>query len=177
MWLLIFCGWRSPPGFFVPVYHVVWMHYAVALYTTEHTSFPLGFYWRKNSDGCFEITRLSLSLSEVLISLSVLVWDKSPALSAHIIVVITSSQNVCTWLFNWTSLGLYIKQRKWNWNWNWGFENYSWEWWEFSCMLVRYISLSLWRIHVSTNTDCLTKTEIQGLSLAIGPLLAEKSIV
>lgn len=58
---------------------------------------------------------LSLSLSEVLISLSVLVWDKSTALtiSAHIIVVITSSQNVCTWLFNWTSLGLFIKQRKW----------------------------------------------------------------
>lgn len=68
----------------------------------------------KNSDGCFEIT-LTLSLSEVLISLSVLVWDKSTALtiSAHIIVVITSSQNVCTWLFNWTSLSLFIKRRKW----------------------------------------------------------------
>ncbi len=58
---------------------------------------------------------LSLSLSEVLISLSVLVWDKSRALtiSAHIIIVITSSQNVCTWLFNWTSPGLFLKQQKW----------------------------------------------------------------
>lgn len=99
-----------------------------------------------------------------------LVWDKSPALtiSAHIIVVITSSQNVCTWLFNWTRPGLFIKQWK-------RMKLRLWEWWEFY-VSVLFVSACLWRIHVSTNTDCLTKTEIRGLSLAIGPLLTYRKI-